>query len=304
MKIILQYVTCRENAGAAAALLKPRHLPDLVPRVHPQTHRGPMDEAIVRFQQVDFAYENGVPVLEGINFAIWPRELVAMVGPNGGGKTTLLKLMTGMLHPSSGSVSLFGKNPASVRSRIGYMPQYLHFDPDFPITVEEVVLMGRLGRRGIRGFFGWPEKRDRMRAMDCLAHVEMEKLASRPFSALSGGQRQRVMIARALACDPELLLLDEPTANVDSQTESRFMALLQELSREITILMVSHDMGFVSAIVKSVLCVNRRVVVHPTTELTGMVIQDIYNCSMQMVRHDHRCTEKGHTHVIPDHDSP
>ncbi|WP_246052114.1 metal ABC transporter ATP-binding protein [Desulfobotulus mexicanus] len=259
-----------------------------------------MNKTPVSFQQVSFCYENGIPVLEDISFDIHARELVAMVGPNGGGKTTLLKLMTGMLTPSSGCVSLFGKNPLTARSRIGYMPQYLHFDPDFPITVREVVLMGRLGRGGLRGFLGWPDKKDRSMVMECLGHVEMDALADRPFSDLSGGQKQRVMIARALACEPELLLLDEPTANVDSQTESRFMALLEDLSKDITVIMVSHDMGFVSALVKSVLCVNKKVVVHPTSELTGTAIQDIYNCSMQMVRHDHRCTEKGHTHVIPD----
>ncbi|MCW7752545.1 ABC transporter ATP-binding protein [Desulfobotulus sp. H1] len=257
-----------------------------------------MNEAAVCFHKVHFSYDNGAPVLEDVSFTIGPRELVAMVGPNGGGKTTLLKLITGMLHPSSGTVRIFSKNPEYARPRVGYMPQYLHFDPVFPITVREVVLMGRLGRRGIRGFFGWPDKKDRFHTMECLAHVEMEHLADRPFSALSGGQRQRVMIARALACEPELLLLDEPTANVDAQTETRFMALLEQLSHDISVLMVSHDMGFVSALVKSVICVNRRVVIHPTTELTGTAIQEIYNCSMQMVRHDHRCTEKGHTHVV------
>lgn len=253
-----------------------------------------MDTPIIRFQQVNFSYENGAPVLEDVNFSIGKRELVSIVGPNGGGKTTMLKLMTGMLHPVSGSVAIFGTTPYTARPKIGYMPQYLHFDPHFPVTVMDVVLMGRLGRTGLRGMLGWPGRHDRRRAMESLEHVEMSHLAARPFSDLSGGQRQRVMIARALCCDPELLLLDEPTANVDSQTEAKFMALLQELAKEITVVMVSHDMGFVSAVVESVLCVNRRVVVHPTSELTGEVIQSIYNGTMQMVRHDHRCTEKGH----------
>ena len=155
--------------------------------------------------------------------------------------------------------------------------------------------MGRLGQGGLAGFFGWNRKKDHEVALKALADVEMERFVDRPFSDLSGGQRQRVLIARALATEPDLLILDEPMNNVDRRVEERFLDLLRELNRKMTIVLVSHDIGFVSDIIESVICVNRRVVIHPTSELTGEVIQDIYSSSVRLVRHDHRCSEEGHS---------
>jgi len=168
---------------------------------------------------------------------------------------------------------------------MGYMPQYVQHDPQFPATVMDIVLMGRLGAPGLRGWLGWPAAADRRAAQEALAQVGMENLARRRFASLSGGQRQRALIARALCCQPELLLLDEPTANVDTLTESRLFEILREINQRMTVVVVSHDLGFVSNLVESVVCVNRRAVIHPTSEVSGQLIHEIYGGDVRMVRH-------------------
>ena len=240
----------------------------------------PHDQIVVR--DAAFSYD-GMPVLEDVNFTISERTFISIVGPNAGGKTTLLKLLLGLLKPTRGVIEIFGLPPEKARSRIGYMPQHMQFDPQFPVSVLDVVLMGRLG--GVR--FGPYGKTDKAIAWEALHQLEMDKTANRPFMALSGGQRQRVLIARALATNPDLLLLDEPTSNVDMAVETELFELLHSLSETITVVVVSHDLGFVSQYVQSVVCVNRRVVVHPTTAVTGEVISALYGSDVRMVRHNH-----------------
>jgi zinc transport system ATP-binding protein len=252
------------------------------------------DDAAVSLRDVTFSY-GGEPVLEDVNLAVGEREAVCIVGPNGGGKTTLVKLILGLLAPQSGEVRLFGRPPRLTRLRAGYMPQHVQHDPLFPVTVMDIVLMGRLGQGGPSGLLGWPGPADRRAARKALEQVGMEGFGRRPFAALSGGQRQRVLIARALCCEPELLLLDEPTSNVDSLVEARLLDLLLELNRRMTILMVSHDLGFVSGLVEKAICVNRRVVVHPTSAMTGAAIRDIYGGEVRMVRHN-EFSPFGHAH--------
>lgn len=247
--------------------------------------------AVIRLEGVSFAYD-GAPTLENVTLEVHEREFVSVVGPNGGGKTTLLKVILGLLRPSKGVVRVFGEQPRRVRHRVGYTPQHALYDPRFPVTVMDVVLMGRLEHH----WAGRYSKADKQAARAALAEMELADLGARPFDSLSGGQRQRALVARALVCSPDLLLLDEPTANVDSRAENRILEILQELNRRMTILMVSHDLGFVSTMVRSVVCVNRSVVVHPTSDITGEVIKDLYGGDYRMVRHDHRCAEDGHTH--------
>lgn len=209
-------------------------------------------------------------------------EFACVVGPNGGGKTTLLRLLMGQLQPENGQLRVFGLSPVQARSLIGYMPQRSGIDPRFPILVQEVVLMGRLGKTPP---FGRYRREDREAADEALKSVRLLELRRRPFSDLSGGQQQRVLLARALASEPRLLLLDEPMANLDPRVEGELMDLLLELNRHLTIVMVSHDLGFVSPMVEKVICVNRQVMVHPTAQITGDIIRELYGGEVRAIRH-------------------
>jgi len=241
-------------------------------------------EPVIAIERMSFAYEPGRPVLADVDLVVHERDFVCLVGPNGGGKTTLIRLMLGLLRPTRGSIRVFGRSPQEARLRVGYMPQHAHLDPRFPVNVMDVVLMGRLGT-GRR--FGPYRSVDKAAAIEAMRRVGVDDLRGRSFSSLSGGQRQRVLIARALACGPDLLLLDEPTANLDPHVEGEFCGLLRELNRRLTIVLVSHDVGFVSEFVKTVVCVNRQVVTHPTSELSGRMISEVYGYDVRMVRHDH-----------------
>jgi len=259
------------------------------------------ETAAVSVEELSFSYGD-ITVLEKVSFTMERGSFITMVGPNGGGKTTLLKLMLGLIRPHSGLVRVFGKPPEKSREKIGYMPQHQLFDPWFPVTASDVVLMGRLGikspklkaretdtperKASGRKIIGLYSKDDRNRASEALGIVGMADYEKRPFSSLSGGQRQRVLLARALVSAPQLLLLDEPTANLDMEVETRLTSILEDLGRRMTILMVTHDLGFVSGLVQSCICVNRRVFVHPTSEISGEVLQRLYGQDLRIVRHD------------------
>jgi zinc transport system ATP-binding protein len=240
------------------------------------------DQPVVEIGGLSFAYPQ-TPVLEEVSFTIQRGDFVGMVGPNGGGKTTLLRLILGLLVPTRGAVRVFGRPPREVRRRIGYMPQRAELDPQFPMRALDVALMGRLGGRGL----GWYTREDRAKAMAALREVGLADSARRSFAALSGGQRQRVLIARALACEPELLLFDEPTANLDPMAQDDINELLHELNRRLTIVLVSHDVGFVARHVKSVVCVNRQVLIHTAAEVTGDSIRELYGHEVHVVQHSH-----------------
>ena len=243
----------------------------------------------IEIADLSFAYD-GPPVLRDVTLRVAAGEQVCMVGPNGGGKTTLVKLILGLLTPNRGRVKVFGHPPAAGRRHVGYAPQHAAFDPQFPVSVIDVVLMGRLGRTRTWG----PYRRDDRRAADrALAEVGLSDLRKRPFATLSGGQRQRVLIARALAADPKLLLLDEPTASLDIGVEAEFHDLLAALGDRMAIVIVSHDMGFVTQLVTKVICVHGSVAVHPTDELTGELMRDLYAHDVRLVRHDHNCAIHG-----------
>lgn len=239
-------------------------------------------EPVIELRNVSFAYD-GPRVLEDVSLTVRRGEFACIVGPNGGGKSTLLKLMLGLLEPQSGEVRLLGQPPRVARRRIGYLPQHVQFDPQFPITVMDVVLMGRLGESRRFGPF---RRADRAIAEQALEEVRMRALARRPFSALSGGQRRRVLIARALACQPEILMLDEPTANLDIQVEEQLYELLRELNRRLTIVLVSHDVAYVSKYVRSAICVNRTVHTHSGAQITHEVIRNLFGREIRLLLHE------------------
>jgi zinc transport system ATP-binding protein len=237
---------------------------------------------VVDLHDVWFSWPGGRHVLEAVSFSLEEGAFVSVVGPNGGGKTTLLKLLLGLLEPDRGRIRVLGETPVQARSRIGYMPQHATVDPRFPVHVLDVVSMGLLGPRPR---LGGHSAADRAAARAALARVGLDGLERRPFSNLSGGQRQRALIARALVSDPELLLLDEPEAGLDRKQD--LYDLLGELNRDATVVVVSHDLGLVSHLVETVVCVRGRVEVHPTAALDGVTVRELYGRDMQLVQHDH-----------------
>ncbi len=239
---------------------------------------------VVRMENVAFAYANAHPVIERASLCLRPGDFACVIGPNGGGKTTLLKLILGLLEPARGTVRVFGRPPGDARHRIGYLPQQAQLDRRFPISVLEVVLMGRIGHAAWIGPYFAANKQ---RALAALAQVGLEDAKNRPFRELSGGQRQRILIARALACEPDVLLLDEPTANLDLRAQNDLYDLLHVLNERLTIVLVSHDVAFVSKFVKTVVCVNRTVDVHDAGEIAGRFVDQMYGPGMRMVVHEH-----------------
>ncbi len=239
-------------------------------------------QPVVSIDQVSFGY-NGETVLDNVDLKITEREFVWIVGPNGGGKTTLLKLMLGLLKPRSGKVQLFGQSALKGRLRLGYMPQAVQLDRQFPVDVLDVALMGRLSRGLIPGPYTADDKRA---AIEALETVGLADKQHRRLSELSGGQQRRLLIARALSSEPELLVLDEPTANLDKQIESDLYNLLKRLNERLTIVMVSHDPAFVSDFVEHVVCVNRTVAMHPTADIKAGSLSDVYGSPVRMIRHD------------------
>ncbi len=248
-------------------------------------------QPVVELAGVTFSYGTA-PVLEGMTLAVADGEFLGIVGPNAGGKSTLLKLILGLLQPQTGRIRVLGRHPREASHLLGYVAQYPSFPRDFPISVEQAVLLGRIGCRPRPNWLstllpGGYSRADRAAAHEVLVEVEADDLAKRQIGSLSGGQLQRVLLARALACEPRILILDEPTANIDLRLESDIFDLLKRLNARMTILVVSHDIGFISSYVRRVACVNRTLVCHHTDAVDGQVIQDLYGEKVRMVAHRH-----------------
>jgi len=247
----------------------------------------------VRCEAVAFSYGE-TKVLENVTFHIHTGEFAALIGPNGSGKTTLLRLILGLARPDEGWVQIMGKAPDSARSMIGYVPQNPAYDPVFPLSVMEAVRMGRL-----RGNVGRYTLADQAATERALALADVADLAKRPYAALSGGQRRRVLVARALAAEPGLLVLDEPTANMDGESERRLYDALKELKKTTTVLVVTHDTGFVSDLTDVVLCVGGRdgsgsgVVRHASVPAGGGAVPGVLGEGALRVLHDTVLPEDG-----------
>lgn len=246
---------------------------------------------VIDISALSFSY-GSVPTLSDIDLQVGDGEFLGIVGPNAGGKSTLLKLILGLLRPQSGSLRVLGRSPSAAAHLLGYVSQYPSFPRDFPITVEQVVQLGRLGRaRGASWWHAlrpeWVSAVDREAVRRGLAEVEASDIAKRQIGSLSGGQLQRVLLARALVGEPRILILDEPTANIDQRLESEIFDLLKAFNGRMTILVVSHDVAFISRYVDRVACVNRTLVCHRTGAVDGSIIQDLYGEDVRMIAHNH-----------------
>lgn len=247
----------------------------------------------IALEQVSFSYGRR-PVLSDITFEVPQGEFLVIIGPNGGGKSTLLRLLLGLLHPQKGIVRLFGAPPAHAVSRIGYVPQDVGHRADFPVTALDVALMGR------RGLLCSSFEEDLRQAHRALDDVGMDDFSSLSMGDLSHGQRQRVLIARALCSDPSLLLLDEPTASVDVAAQETIYALLKALNRTMTIVLVSHDLSAVTSCATAVACVREHVYYHGKGEIVPEMIERAYgSCPVELVAHGipHRVLAP---HTIPN----
>jgi len=237
--------------------------------------------AAIDVRGVCFSYDQH-RVLENVHLRVQRGDFLAILGPNGGGKTTLLKLLLGILRPSQGSISILNQAPGQVSRRVGYVPQHTSIHVHFPITVHDVVQLGRLPHR--RFWHGF-RPADRNAVRQALEFVGMWELRRQRIGRLSGGQRQRVFIARALANEPELLILDEPTASVDQAFQSEFYELLNRLNASMTIVVVSHDLSILSSYARSVACVNKTVHYHDQAEITPAMLESSYPCPVELVAH-------------------
>ena len=248
--------------------------------------------AIVSIQSL-WVFRDGHPVLEDINLELDEGDFLGLIGPNGGGKSTLLKVMLGLIKPDRGEVRIFGKKPEGARRHVGYMPQKTLFDPSFPVSAIEVVIMGRYSRTGL---FRRYSHEDREAALNALEAVGMKELANREIGSLSGGEQQRVFVARSLVSEPKLLLLDEPTAGVDAAQQAEFYELLCRLNRKkgIAIVLVSHDVTAISKYVTKIACLNQLLFYHGSKELNPEDIEKAYGCPVDMIAHGtpHRVLRK------------
>jgi zinc transport system ATP-binding protein len=240
-------------------------------------------DTIINLDNVSFSYTH-IPVVRDVTLAVGEGEFLGVIGPNAGGKSTLLKLMLGLLQPDKGNITVFGKSPEKGRSRIGYVPQYPAFSRDFPINVRDAVLLGRLGETR---WYGGYTREDKEIAMNSLKTVEIDNICNQTIDSLSGGQLQRVLIARALASRPDILILDEPTANIDVRAEEDIFALLKQYNDHMTIIVVSHDIGFISGYVDRVACLNQTLLCHTTSEISGKTIEELYGAPVKMIQHAH-----------------
>jgi len=240
-----------------------------------------MNRSLIEIRNLHFTYQN-LKVLENINFNVYQGEFLGIVGPNAGGKSTLLKLILGLLKPNKGNIQVCGKKPKIGRAQIGYTPQYPPFARDFPISVKQTIFTGRL-----KSLFQRFNEKDHQIVQQVMQTTQVTALQDRALATLSGGQLQRVLLARALACEPKILILDEPTANIDMRMETDIFDLLKQLNQKITILVVSHDIGFISKYVNRVACINKTLVCHETACINGEVIDDLYHQHVHMVDHVH-----------------
>lgn len=240
-----------------------------------------MAEEIIRLEHVSFDYGDH-RVLEDINLKIYEDDFIGIIGPNGGGKSTLLKIILGLLNPREGNVFLFNKTPKLGRKYVGYVPQHTLVDRTFPISVEQVVLSGRIG---FTDFLRRYSNKDKQIADKVMKIMGIKEIRNTQIGELSGGQLQRTLIARALSTEPKLLLLDEPTSSIDVQAETDFYDFLHGLTEKMAIVLVTHDTGAISSHVKTIACINKNLHYHGEKNIPPKIFEKLYGCPIELIGH-------------------
>lgn len=247
-----------------------------------------MNSKAIELNNVNIKY-NENPVLKDINLTIEENDFMAIIGPNGGGKSTLAKIILGILRPDSGKVLIFGRKPEDTRQLMGYLPQKVSFDHDFPINIFQTVLSGRY-----HGLFKKHNKDDHIAVIKALKDVDMLEFKDWQINRLSGGQMQRVFIARAIVREPKILLMDEPMASIDPEMQNAFYSLLSKLKNKMTIILISHDVGTVLTQVDKIACLNSTLYFHGPVEEAANGLEELYKCPLELVTHGipHRVLKK------------
>lgn len=249
---------------------------------------------LINIDNIVAGYDNKI-VLHDVSLDIWENDFLGIIGPNGGGKTTLLKIILGLLKPKSGSVRYFDGEKEVSSLKIGYLPQMNKIDKKFPISVREVVLSGLMAEKPRFRDFTAEQKQ---RAEEVIAQMGLQELAKHAIGDLSGGQLQRVLLGRSMVSRPKVLILDEPNSYVDKRFESHFYNLLEEISKESSIILVSHDIGTVLSMVKNIACVNETLHYHSGADISAEWLENKYACPIELVGHGdlpHRVL-KNHIH--------
>lgn len=253
-----------------------------------------MNNRIIKIENLSAGYENKT-VLHDINLEVAEKDFLGIIGPNGGGKTTLMKVILGLLEPTEGKITYYDNGTPTERLEIGYLPQYNSIDKKFPISVYEVILSG-LNRQ--KNLFRRFTKEHHERVKETISMMGLEGMENKPIGQLSGGQMQRALLGRAIVSDPKAIILDEPNTYIDKRFEARLYSLLEEINKERTIILVSHDIGSVLQNVKSIACVNGTLDYHPQSEVSAEWIEEKLQCPIELLGHGelpHRVL-KSHNH--------
>lgn len=239
-----------------------------------------MNEKIIELSSVDAGY-NGQVVLKDVNLTVYETDFIGVIGPNGGGKTTFLKVLMGIIKPLKGEIIVYPQKHNDYLQEIGYLPQLNKIDDQFPISVFDVVLSGIKPKRN---FFGRYSQKDKEKAYTMLEKMGIQHLKNKSIGELSGGQMQRAFLCRAIISSPRLLILDEPNTYVDNQFEGELYELLRELNKDMAIILVSHDLGIITPYVKTIACINKEFHYHKSNKITEKQLS-AYNCPIQLIAH-------------------
>lgn len=248
---------------------------------------------LIELKHISAAYD-GKTVLRDVDLTVYDHDFLGIIGPNGGGKTTLIKIILGLKNSSHGKVAFFRDGKEVEHIKMGYLPQYNSIDRKFPISVEEVILSGLSSQKSLISRFTSVQHAQVEKVVNRMGLQGLEK---RPIGALSGGQLQRALLGRAIVSNPDILILDEPSTYIDKQFEAKLYELLGEINRECAIILVSHDIGTVLQNVKSIACVNETLHYHPDTEISSDWLEKNFNCPIELLGHGqlpHRVLREHH----------